>query len=125
MIKKYAFGREWEEAAVVELIFELIDGRLVAPVGHRKRTRKVLGGDYHTSVDDRRLYNTKNEAIDAYVTTLRMTIRPTLRKIDRLLAERDPPQTITADELQHIANRLEAARPLPLAGSDGRPEWYL
>lgn len=90
MIKKYTFGPEWQTARIVELTFELIEGRLVAPVGHRKRTRKALHGHYHTSVDDRRLYDSINECVDAYVTTLRMTIAPTLRKIEQLESLRTP-----------------------------------
>jgi hypothetical protein len=100
MIKKYTYGREWEEAQVVELTFELIDGRLVAPVGHRKRTRKYLHGHYHTSVDDARLYDSKNQCIDAYVTTLKLTIAPTLRKIATLEAQRTGGIDLSAYEVR-------------------------
>ena len=83
-INKYVCGRDFETPHVVELIFEEEGDLLVAPIGHRKKTRYHLGGHYYTHKSDSTLHDTHNAAIEAAILHLKAKIKPTLDRINEL-----------------------------------------
>jgi hypothetical protein len=84
MVTKYVCGRDWETPHVVELKFDEEGDLLVAPIGHRKKTRYHLGGHYFTHKSDSTLSDTPNEAIDKVIAHLRVKIKPTIDRINAL-----------------------------------------
>jgi hypothetical protein len=83
-ITKYVCGRDWEPPYVQELTFEEQGDLLVAPIGHRKKTRYHLGGHYFTHKSDSTLHDTHNQAIDAVIQHLQAKIKPTVDRINAL-----------------------------------------